>query len=88
MRIPLGIVLAFTALTAFVCGCGNNGSGNAPSSLSYSAGMAVFTKGVAIAPDNLTSSGGTATSYSVSPALPAGLSLNSGTGIVSGTPLL
>ena len=86
MRVPLGIVLTFTALTAFVCGCGNNGSGNAPSSLSYSAGTAVFTKGVAIAPDNPTSSGGTATSYSVSPALPAGLSLNSGTGIVSGTP--
>ena len=30
--------------------------------------------------------GGTATSYSVSPALPVGLSLSSSTGIISGTP--
>ena len=87
MRIPLGIVLTLTALTAFVCGCGNNGGGGSgPSALSYSARAAVFTKGVAITPDNPTTSGGAVTGYSVSPALPAGLSLNTSTGVVSGTP--
>ena len=40
--------------------------------------------GVPITPN--TPSGGGVTTYSVSPALPAGLTLNAGTGIVSGTP--
>jgi hypothetical protein len=38
-------------------------------------------------PDNApTSSGGAAVSYAVSPALPAGLTLNTSTGVISGTP--
>jgi DNA-binding beta-propeller fold protein YncE len=68
-------------------GCGNSGSSvKPPSALSYSAGSAVYTKGVAIAPDNPAVGSGSITSYSVSPALPAGLVLDPGTGIVSGTP--
>jgi len=67
--------------------CGNNGnSAKPPSALSYSAGSAVYTKGVAIAPDRPTLGGGTVTSYTVSPALPSGIVLDSGTGVVSGTP--
>jgi DNA-binding beta-propeller fold protein YncE len=42
--------------------------------------------GVPIAPDAPAVTGGAATSFTVSPALPAGLNLNAGTGIVSGTP--
>jgi DNA-binding beta-propeller fold protein YncE len=42
--------------------------------------------GTAITPNNPTSSGGAVTSYNVSPALPAGLTLNTSTGIISGTP--
>ncbi|MGA3082249.1 MAG: putative Ig domain-containing protein [Terracidiphilus sp.] len=76
-------------LIGFLCGCGNNGSSvRPPSALSYSASAAVFTKGVAITPNSPTSSGGAVTSYSVSPALPAGLTLNTGTGVVSGTPTM
>jgi hypothetical protein len=74
-----------TALAAFVCGCGHNGV-NAPSSLSYTTATAVYTKGVQITPDSPTSSGGAATAYSVVPALPAGLSLSTSTGVLSGTP--
>ncbi|MBC8752770.1 hypothetical protein OKW42_003462 [Paraburkholderia sp. WC7.3d] len=37
-------------------------------------------------PDTPSSSGGTITQYSVSPPLPAGLSLNSRTGAITGTP--
>ncbi len=81
----LGLSLATAFL--FLCGCGNHGSSvQAPTGLTYGAGTAVYTKGVTVAPDNPTGSGGAVTAYSVSPALPAGLTLNSGTGVISGTP--
>ncbi|MGO8792145.1 MAG: putative Ig domain-containing protein [Terriglobia bacterium] len=57
-----------------------------PSALSYSSGTAVYTKGTAITANSPSSTGGAATSYSVSPALPAGLSLSTNTGVISGTP--
>ncbi|WGK94385.1 MULTISPECIES: putative Ig domain-containing protein [Flavobacterium] len=59
----------------------------APTTLAYTGSPFTYTKGTAItaiaAPTN---SGGTPTSYSVSPALPAGLSLNTATGAITGTP--
>ncbi len=58
----------------------------APSNLTYSANPAKYTKGVAITPNTPTSSGGAVVSYGVAPALPAGLSLSTTTGIISGTP--
>jgi len=58
----------------------------APSGLTYSANPAVYTVGAAITPNTPNSSGGTVSSYSISPALPAGLSLNTTTGSISGTP--
>ena len=74
-----------TAVFVLLCGCGNN-SIKAPASLSYTTNTTVYTKGMQIAPDSPSSSGGTATAYSVSPALPAGLVLSPSTGMVSGTP--
>ena len=58
----------------------------APSALSYSSNPATYTKDTAITANTPTSSGGAVTSYSVSPALPAGLTLNTSSGIISGTP--
>ncbi len=58
----------------------------APSNLTYSTNPAVYTRGVAISPNNPASQGGRVASYSVSPTLPAGLALDSATGILSGTP--
>ncbi len=58
----------------------------APSALAYTTNPAVYTKGAAIAENEPSSLGGPVVSYSVSPALPAGLSLDAGTGVVSGTP--
>jgi hypothetical protein len=58
----------------------------APSSLHYSMNPAIYTKGVAITNNAPSNSGGFVSFYSVSPALPSGLSLNAGTGIISGTP--
>ncbi|MDR5727288.1 MAG: putative Ig domain-containing protein [Terriglobia bacterium] len=87
MRLRQSLGITFTAVILLLCGCGNSGSSaNPPKGLSYSAGSVVYTKGVAITPDNPASSGGAVSSYSVSPALPAGLTLNSTTGVISGTP--
>jgi len=58
----------------------------AQSGLSYAVSAATYTVGTAITADIPTAGGGAATSYRVSPALPPGLSLNSSTGAVSGTP--
>ena len=58
----------------------------APSSLAYSSLTASYTKGTAITTNTPSSSGGAVVSYSVSPALPVGLSLNTSTGVISGTP--
>ncbi|CAN5478573.1 hypothetical protein BH11BAC3_BH11BAC3_00270 [soil metagenome] len=55
-------------------------------SVTYSTNPAVYCAGVAIAANNPANTGGPATSYSVSPALPAGLSLNTSTGVITGTP--
>jgi len=71
-------------------GCSGGGNSNPtllpPSGLSYAVSAATYTVGTAITADIPTAGGGAATSYSVIPALPPGLSLNSSTGAVSGTP--
>ena len=58
----------------------------APSALTYTLNTPSYCVGTAIADNNPSSGGGTPTSYSVSPALPAGLSIDAVTGIISGTP--
>jgi len=66
----------------------NDGSittGVSPANLSY-ASPVVFVTGQAISTLSPTVSGGVVSSYSVSPALPAGLTLDATTGIISGTP--
>ena len=84
----LGLIL--TAVSLLFCGCGGGPSAvitpQPPSALSYITATAVYIKGTAITPNSPTSSGGAVTSYSVSLALPAGLSLSTSTGIISGTP--
>jgi len=85
MRSLAVFLCSLTVVLVSLCGCDGN-SVKAPSALAYTTSTVVYTKGVAIAPDSPKSSGGAVTSYSVSPALPEGLVLNAGTGIVSGTP--
>src|SRR5258708_24853340 len=86
---PTPILLVFPALALMLClvSCGSgSGQRTQPPALTYATTNAVYTKGAAITPDAPTNSGGAATSYSVAPALPAGLSLNATTGVISGTP--
>lgn len=56
-----------------------------PASLSYTTPN-VYTSGTTITSLNPTSTGGPITQYSISPNLPAGLTINSTTGVISGTP--
>ncbi|MDR3675842.1 MAG: tannase/feruloyl esterase family alpha/beta hydrolase [Acidobacteriota bacterium] len=81
---------SLSAIILLFCGCGGGSSNltppQPPSSLSYTTNSAVYTKGLAITANIPTSTGGAVISYSVSPALPVGLSLSPSTGIISGTP--
>jgi hypothetical protein len=56
-----------------------------PASLSYG-GAKTYVTGTQITPVTPSRSGGQITNYAVSPALPTGLSINAGTGVLSGTP--
>jgi hypothetical protein len=58
----------------------------APSALTYTANLVTYTVGNAIGANAPSSSGGAVVSYSVSPPLPAGLTLDPGTGVITGTP--
>ncbi len=78
-----------TASLVAACGGGGGGGGGgvvtpAPSGLSYSTPPS-FVVGKAISSLSPTVTG-TVTTYSVSPQLPAGLSLSASTGVISGTP--
>ncbi|MGD0947040.1 MAG: putative Ig domain-containing protein [Candidatus Binatia bacterium] len=77
--------LTFTAGLVLLCGCDTNHL-KAPSTLIYTTPAAVYTKGMQIAPNTPAANGGAVASYNVLPALPAGLSMNTTTGVVSGTP--
>jgi hypothetical protein len=57
-----------------------------PAALQYAAAAAVYVLGVAVPPNQPTSSGGAVVSFAVSPALPAGLGLDVSSGVISGTP--
>ena len=74
--------------TFMACGGSSSGTGKpvAPSNLAYSQNPATFTKGVTISSDSPSTTGGAVTSYSISPALPAGLRLDTVSGVISGTP--
>jgi gliding motility-associated-like protein len=58
----------------------------APTQLVFSASSITAAVGTPISSVSLSNSGGTVISYAVSPSLPAGLNLNSSTGLISGTP--
>ncbi|MEI7614555.1 MAG: putative Ig domain-containing protein [Betaproteobacteria bacterium] len=57
-----------------------------PASLSYTTSSPTYTRTSPITTNNPTSPGGAVVSYSVNPALPVGLTLNTSTGIITGAP--
>src|SRR5262245_13458910 len=84
------IGLATLVLIAFArCGGGGGGGGGgpaAPATVSFATNPVSFRAGVAATPDLASTTGGAPTTFSVSPPLPTGLSLDPVTGVVSGTP--
>lgn len=58
----------------------------APATLSYATPLALYVTSEPITPNTAQVTGGPASSFTVSPALPSGLSLNATTGAITGTP--
>lgn len=85
----LGLILS--AILFLFCGCGAGPNPvpqpvQPPSGLTYTTSTADYIKGTPITANTPTSAGGAVASYSVSPALPAGLTMSTGTGVITGTP--
>ncbi|MBS1529734.1 MAG: putative Ig domain-containing protein, partial [Bacteroidetes bacterium] len=86
-------VSAATTYTVTATNAGGSGSTTititvnpVPPSISYSPNTNIYTVGTAVSTWSPTNTGGAATSWSISPALPAGLSFNTSTGNITGTP--
>jgi len=93
------LLLPATLILALACGGGGASTSTAtppqasatpsvaaPAGLTYATPAPACTVGIALTPDLPASTGGAVASYSVAPALPAGLALDPATGILSGTP--
>jgi N-acetylneuraminic acid mutarotase len=96
-RLSALLLLVVAVLTA----CGGGGSGGfsvaglgpgtnplpaAPAGLSYAMNAAVYEVAQPIVPNRPTIEGGTVDRYTISPALPTGLAIDTATGVISGTP--
>lgn len=94
-----GTPTAVTAQAAYTVTAGNSAGSTtatvqiavatpapAPTGLIYPQTTITTYVGQAVTPDIPGAAGGTITSFSISPALPPGLSLNTSTGVISGTP--
>lgn len=82
------IVIACVALLS-ACGGGGGGGGggnNPPTGISYPTNPASYPTCTAITDNTPIVTGGAATSFTINPALPAGLSFSTTTGVISGTP--
>jgi len=80
-------ILAVLAASSISTACSSSSDAPLPpSGLHYLLNPATYAANVAIAANPPSVSGGAATSFAVSPALPAGLNLDTSTGVVTGTP--
>jgi hypothetical protein len=79
----LALRVAALALATGITACGND---QAPFGLTYAENPAIYSAGIAIAPNAPEVHGGSVDRYSVLPALPPGLAMSSSTGVISGTP--
>lgn len=90
MKISMTLGLGTAGLgVLLIAGCildNQNKTSLPPSGFSYSTSAAFYAPGVPIVNDTPFFETGTARHYSVSPALPSGLFLDTATGVISGTP--
>jgi len=94
MNSPVRPILPAVLLAALaLAGCGGGGGSDggtppaAPAALSYPSTFELATKGADFAPLVASVRGGAVSSWSVTPALPAGLALDPADGAISGVPL-
>lgn len=91
-RLALLALLLMLPFGPLACGGGGGGSpgvgvgATAPTALSYGVVAGQYRVGEAIPPNMASVTGGPATTFSVAPALPAGMDLDAATGTISGTP--
>ncbi|WP_005031470.1 Kelch repeat-containing protein [Holophaga foetida] len=89
-RRAVSFLLFLLALLSAACGGGGGGASSntvhPPTDLIYSSNPATYTKGVAITPNAPSYSGDRTTGYSISPSIPAGLTFDTSTGLISGAP--
>lgn len=91
MRQRLILAVLFAPLLALGSACGGGGSGTPPSpqsptDLQYTVDPGFYRVGAPITPNTATTQGGAPTLYEITPALPSGLTIDPGTGTISGTP--
>lgn len=92
MRLRLAVLVMCGLVHATACGGRSDGARDpnprevAPSAIAYSVNPAVYTVGSPITANTPSVSGGAASAFSVAPSLPTGLSLNTATGVITGTP--
>ncbi|WP_374202557.1 putative Ig domain-containing protein [Anaeromyxobacter sp. SG66] len=84
-RLTFSTLLATAALLVAGCSGTENPTGQPPSNLTYSANPAIYVTGKAITP-NAPTLNGNATEFSVAPPIPVGLTFDTLTGVISGTP--
>lgn len=82
---PFASTLFLVAL-ASACGGGGGSGGRPPSNLSYPESAPTYDLCGAITPNTPTNTGGAVATYGIAPPLPAGLSFDTNTGEISGTP--
>ncbi len=87
------VITTITTYTITATNAGGTGSATetitvnpAPPVISYTPSTNIFTVGTTITPLTPINTGGSSTSFIIGPALPAGLSFNTTTGVLSGTP--
>ncbi|HMK06452.1 MAG TPA: putative Ig domain-containing protein, partial [Flavobacterium sp.] len=85
MKTKLFCLLAFVVLVTGFVSCTPTEDQQIPFTVTYGA-ASEFSKDYAIPDLSPTLTNGSATSYSITPALSAGLTLNTTTGVISGTP--
>jgi len=83
-----GSLLALLASTALLSGCSSSSGGGLqpPAGIHYADATPTYTANAPVTPDVPSVSGGAVSTWSVLPGLPTGLSLDSATGVITGTP--
>lgn len=89
-RFAMGLLLTLSSMGLVSCSSGSSGGGGgvavSPSDLTYSEALVIYIVNQVISAQSPNFTGGDIDEFTVDPALPAGLTLDPTTGVLSGTP--